>query len=96
MAEAESLRSAGIQQDGHSVRGMAADYTALQFPILLGSLAVVILPFRLPLYAQRLGASAVGIGWASGPVLLQRARPASQPRVGSAVVARQAPARRSA
>lgn len=62
MAEAEPLRSAGIQQDGHSVQGMTADYTALQSPILLGSLAVVILPFLLPFYAQRLGASAVGIG----------------------------------
>lgn len=62
MAEAEPLRSAGIQQNGPSVRGMTADYTALQSPIMLGSLAVIVLPFLLPFYAQQLGASAVGIG----------------------------------
>jgi MFS family permease len=41
---------------------MTADYTALQSPIMLGSLAVIVLPFLLPFYAQQLGASAVGIG----------------------------------
>ena len=38
------------------------DHTVLKRPILLGSLALTILPFLLPIYAKLLGASAVGIG----------------------------------
>lgn len=45
-----------------SARDTTTDYTVLKLPILLGSLALTILPFLLPLYTKRLGASAIGIG----------------------------------
>jgi MFS family permease len=45
-----------------SARGTPTDYAVLQLPIVLGSLALTILPVLLPLYAKRLGASAVSIG----------------------------------
>ena len=44
------------------MRGTTTDHTVLQWPILLGSLALTLLPFLLPIYAKRLGASALGIG----------------------------------
>jgi MFS family permease len=45
-----------------SARGTPTDYAVLKLPIVLGSLALTILPLLLPLYAKRLGASAVSIG----------------------------------
>jgi DHA1 family multidrug resistance protein-like MFS transporter len=45
-----------------SAHGTTTDYTVLKLPLVLGSLALTILPLLLPLYAKRLGASAIGIG----------------------------------
>jgi DHA1 family multidrug resistance protein-like MFS transporter len=44
------------------VKATATDHTILQWPVLLGSLALTLLPFLLPIYAKHLGASALGIG----------------------------------
>lgn len=44
------------------MKATATDHTILQWPVLLGSLALTLLPFLLPIYAKHLGASALGIG----------------------------------
>jgi MFS family permease len=54
----------------------SAGYTVLHLPIVLGSLALTMLSFLIPIYAKQLGASAVGIGGlfavAQGMILLLR------------------------
>jgi MFS family permease len=49
-------------QHGTSEQGVTTAYTALKWPLVLGSLAVTMLPFLLPLYAKHLGATAFSIG----------------------------------
>jgi MFS family permease len=49
-------------KDLASAKSTTTDHTVLKLPILLGSLALTILPFLLPIYAKLLGASALGIG----------------------------------
>jgi MFS family permease len=51
-----------MRQEDASDGEATTNYTVLQRPLWLGSLALTVLPFLLPVYAKQLGASAVSIG----------------------------------
>ena len=65
-----------MQKDAALEGETIADYTVLKLPIMLGSLALTMLSFLIPIYAKQLGASAVGIGGlfavAQGMIVLLR------------------------